>query len=180
MFQQWLADVFSRPDWLTILAIVAKTATIYAFVVVGLRLLGTRELGRLNAYDFVLIIVIANAVQNALVGGDNTLVGGLVSALTLLLMNQLFTWVLNRFPWLERQVVGEPAVLVTDGRADRERLRREGVTPDELMAALREHGVAGLEDVRLAVLEPDGDISVVPRDSLVHRSRRKFRRVKTS
>src|SRR5918911_1686830 len=180
MFEKWLAEVFSRPDWPTLLGIAGKTALIYVLVVVGLRLLGTRELGRLNAYDFVLIVVIANAVQNALVGGDNTLVGGLVSALTLLLMNLLFTWLLGRFPWLEKRVVGEPAVLVSDGHAQWDRMRREGVTRDELMAALREHGVTRLEEVRLAVLEVDGDISVVPRDSPVHRSRRRFRRIKTT
>src|SRR5262249_40388482 len=156
------------------------TAVIYLFVVAAMRLLGTRELGRLNAYDFVLVVVIANAVQNALVGGDNTLAGGLASALTLLLMNLLFTRLLDRFPWLEKHPVGEPAVLVSDGRAQWERMRREGVTRDELLAALREHGVTDLGEVRLAVLEVDGDISVVPRDSPVHRSRRRFRRVKAT
>ena len=180
MFERWLAEVFSCPDGLTVLGIVGKTALIYLFVVVGVRLLGTRELGRLNAYDFVLVVVIANAVQNALVGGDNTLVGGLASALTLLLTNLLCTWLLNRFPGLQKHVVGEPAVLVSDGQAQWDRMRREGVTRDELMAALREHGVTRLEEVRLAVLEVDGDISVVPRDSPVHRSRRRFRRVKTT
>ena len=180
MFERWLAEVFSCPDGLTVLGIAGRTAVIYLFIVIGVRQLGTRELGRLNAYDFVLVVVLANAVQNALVGGDNTLVGGLVSALTLLLMNLLFTRLLNRFPWLEKQVVGEPAVLVSDGQAQWDRMRREGVTRDELMAALREHGVTRLEEVRLAVLEVDGDISVVPRDSPVHRSRRRFRRIKTT
>lgn len=180
MFAQWLADVFSSPDWLTLLSIAGRSAVIYLFVVIGIRLVGTRELGRLNAYDFVLIVVIANAVQNALVGGDTTLAGGLISALTLLLMNLLVTWLLNRFPWLEKRVVGEPAVLVSDGHAQWDRMRREGVTRDELMAALREHGVTGLKDVRLAVLEVDGDISVVPRGSPVHRYQRRFRRVKTA
>jgi uncharacterized membrane protein YcaP (DUF421 family) len=178
-FEQWLTELFSCPDWRTALGIAGKTAVIYVLVVVGMRLLGTRELGRLNAYDIVLVVV-ANAVQNALVGGDNTLGGGLVSALTLLLMNWLVTWLLDRVPWLERHVVGEPVVLVSDGQAQGERMRREGVTRDELMAALREHGVTTLGEVRLAVLEVDGDISVVPRDSAVHRSRRRFRRVKTS
>ncbi len=180
MFEKWLAEVFSCPSWLIVLGIVGRTVIIYLFVVIGIRLLGTRELGRLNAYDFVLIVVLANAVQNALVGGDNTLVGGLVSALTLLLMNLLCTWLLNRFPWLEKHVSGEPVVLVSDGRAQWERMKSEGVTRDELMAALREHGVTGLGDVRLAVLEVDGDISVVPRESPVHRFRRRPRPVKTT
>ncbi len=180
MLQEWLADVFSRPDGLTLLAIACKTAVVYLFVLGALRLLGTRELGRLNAYDFVLVVVLANAVQNALVGGDTTLAGGLVSALTLLAINFALTQAIGRFPWLQKHVVGEPVVLVTDGQARWDRLGREGVTRDELMAALREHGVTGLGDVRLAVLEVDGDISVVPHDSVVHRSRRRFRRVKTT
>src|SRR5436305_14707008 len=132
MWEQWLAEVFTYPDGLTALAIAGKTAVIYLLIVLGMRLLGTRELGRLNAYDFVLVVVIANAVQNALVGGDNTLAGGLVSALTLLLMNLVLTKLLDRYPWLEKHVVGEPAVLVSDGRVQWERMKSEGVTRDEL------------------------------------------------
>src|SRR5512138_3900649 len=142
MWEKWLADVFSSPDPLVLLAIVAKTAMLYLFVVGGLRLIGTRELGQMAVHDFVLVVVIANAVQNALVGGDDTLAGGLVSALTLLVVNRFFTWLLDRFPWLSQQVVGEPVVLVSSGQIQWDRMRREGVGRDELMAALREHGVA--------------------------------------
>lgn len=180
MWETWLGEVFSCPDGPTLLGIVGKSALVYLFVVAALRLLGTRELGRLNAYDFVLVVVIANSVQNALVGGDNTLAGGLVSAATLLLMNRACTWLLDRFTRLEKHVIGEPVVLVSGGRPHGERMRREGVTRDELMAALREHGVTELGDVRLAVLEVDGDISVVPRDSVVHRLRRRPKRIKTT
>jgi uncharacterized membrane protein YcaP (DUF421 family) len=175
MWNRWLSDVFSYPDWLTLLGIIGRTTIIYAIIVGSMRLLGTRALGKMSAYDFVLVVVIANAVQNALVGGDNTLVGGLTSAGTLLALNLLVTWVLERFPRLEKQMVGEPTVLVSDGQARGDALQREGVTHDELMAALREHGVAGLEEVRLAVLEVDGTISVVPRNVQVHRMRRRFR-----
>ncbi len=174
--EKWLADVFSYPDLPTTLSIAAKTTVIYICVVVGMRVLGTRALGQMNAYDFVLVVVIANAVQNALVGGDNTLAGGLVSALTLLVVNRIFTWVLNTFPWLEHQMVGQPVVLVSSGRAQWESLRREGIDRDELMAALHEHGVAGLDDVRLAVLEVDGSISVVPKESVVHQTHQRRRR----
>ena len=82
MFAQWLREVFSSPDWLKVLTIVGRSAVIYLFVVLAMRLLGARPLGRMSAYDFVLVVVIANAVQNALVAGDNSLVGGLVSAIT--------------------------------------------------------------------------------------------------
>ncbi len=175
MFGRWLAEVFSYPDGPTLLGIVGRTALIYLAVVAAMRLLGTRALGRMSVFDFVLVVVVANAVQNALVGGDTTLVGGLVSAATLLAVNRLLTWLLDRFPSLEKEIVGEPVVLVTDGEARPDAMKREGVTRDELMAALREHGVAELGDVRLAVLEVDGTVSVVPNEARVHRTRRRFR-----
>ncbi|HEY7063713.1 MAG TPA: YetF domain-containing protein [Chloroflexota bacterium] len=180
MLADWLGEVFSYPDLPTVLGIVAKTAIVYVLVIAGLRLLGARELGQMTTYDFVLVVVMANAVQNALVGGDDTLVGGLVSALTLLVLNRLFTWLLTRFPWLERQMVGEPVVLVSRGQPQWQRMQHEGVTRDELLAALREHGVADLDSVRLAVLEVDGTISVVPKESVVHRTRRRVRGLRAS
>ncbi len=180
MLEKWLAEVFSYPDPLTVLAIVAKTTVIYLFVVAGIRVSGARELGEMAAHDFVLIVVIANAVQNALVGGDSSLVGGLASALTLLVVNRFLTWLLTAFPSLEHKLVGEPVVLVSSGQIQWSRMRREGVDRDELMAALHEHGVADLEDVRMAVLEVDGTISVVPRASTVHRTRRSIRGVRAT
>ena len=180
MLHQWLAEVFSHPSPGVTLAIVAKTALIYVFLVVGIRLLGTRELGEATVYDFVLVVVISNAVQNALVGGDVTLFGGLVSAVTLLVINRAFTWLLTRFGWFERRMVGEPVVLLASGHILRDRLRREGVDREELMAALREHGVATPQDVRLAVLEVDGTISVVPNESQVFRTRRSIRGLRTT
>src|SRR5579884_3875245 len=90
MVDKWFTEVFSHPDLAGTLVIAGKTTVIYVFVIVGLRLLGTRELGQMTIYDFVLVVVIANAVQNALVGGDTTLVGGLVAALTLLILNRIF------------------------------------------------------------------------------------------
>jgi uncharacterized membrane protein YcaP (DUF421 family) len=129
----------------------------------------------MSVYDFVLVVVLANAVQNALVAGDNSLVGGLVSALTLLVMNLAYTWLLNRFPRLEKQMVGEPVVLISQGNVRWDCLQREGVTRDELMAALREHGVTGVDEVRLAVLEVDGTVSVVPGANHVPRTRRRIR-----
>src|SRR6185312_416784 len=175
MFNRWLAEVFASPDWLTLLAIVGRTVLLYLFVVLALRLLGTRELAERSAYDLVLIVVIGNAIQNALVAGSNTLTAGLVSAGTLHLLNLGLTRLLDRYPGLEKSLSGEPVVLVNDGRPSPERMHKEGVSRDELMAALREHGVLHLEDVRLAVLETDGAISVVPHDAKVHRTRRRFK-----
>lgn len=175
MLERWLAEVFTSPDGLTLLGIVGRSAIIYLLLVAGMRVLGNREIGRLNAYDFAFVVIIANAIQNATVGGDQSLAGGLMSALTLLVMNQIYTWLITRFPWLEKHMVGEPVVLISDGHVRRKALEREGVTRDELMAALREHGLSDIGDIRLAVLEVDGDISVVPSESRVHRHHRRFR-----
>src|SRR5581483_5156395 len=102
--------------------------------------------------------------QNALVGGDSTLVGGLVSALTLLLVNRAITAIVARVPGLEHRMIGDPVVLVSDGQPRWRVMQKQGVTREELQAAMRERGEDDLEDVRLAVLEVDGTISVIPQD----------------
>lgn len=175
MLDQWLADIFSHPDARGALAIAAKTAVIYIFLIAGLRLLGKRELGQMTVYDFVLVVVLANAVQNAMVGDDTSLGGGIVAALTLLVMNRLFTLLLNQSDAFERTMVGEPVLIIRDGHLLRNRLRVEGVSREQVMAALREHGIADVGDAQMAVLEVDGTISVVPKDAAVQRTRRRVR-----
>src|SRR5438105_3768437 len=108
MLPHWLVEIFTHPDPRGLLIIVGKTTMVYLFLVGGLRLLGKRELGQMNIYDLVLIIVLANAVQNAMVGDDNTLLGGIVAATTLLLLNRLLTLVMLKWPQLERAMVGQP------------------------------------------------------------------------
>jgi uncharacterized membrane protein YcaP (DUF421 family) len=175
MLDQWLAAVFSHPDPVDMLIIAAKTAVIYVFLITGLRLLGKRELGQMNVYDFVLVVVLANAVQNAMVGDDTTLVGGLVAAVTLLVINRLFTLFLGLSPGFERTMIGEPVLIVNNGHPLLDQMRREGITREQVMAALREHGIADLKDVKMAVLEVDGTISVVPMEAAVRRTRHHFR-----
>lgn len=172
---QWLGAVFSHPDLIGTLAIVGKTAAVYVFVVLGLRLLGKRELGQMSVHDLVLIVVIANSVQNAMLGHDVTLVGGLASALTLLVINRGATELLVRHAQVRHWLVGEPVLIVRDGQLLWGPMRREGITRDLVLAAMREHGIGQLEDVQLAVLEIDGSISVVAKEAQVHRTRRRFR-----
>ena len=177
----WLSDVLSHPNtpadaWI----IAGKTAVIYVFLVLGLRLLGKRELGQMNIYDLVLIIVLANAVQNAMVGNDTTLFGGLIAALTLLLLNRLFTFIMARSDTVEKFMVGEPMLIVNDGEILKDRCTREGVTREQVMAALREHGIERLQDAHMCVLEVDGSISVVPAASTVHKSNRHFKALRLS
>ncbi len=173
--EKFLQDVFSHPSPTGMLLIAGKTTAVYLFLVLGLRLMGKRELGQMNIYDLVLIIVLANAVQNAMVGDDNTLGGGLVAAITLLVLNRLFILVMSRSRRLEHRMAGEPLLILRDGTLLRDRMRREGITRDQVLAALREHGLSRIEDVAMAVLEVDGTISVVPREESVVRTRRHFR-----
>lgn len=173
---EWLSQVLSHPRTLEdALIIAAKSAAIYVFLVGGLRLLGKRELGQMNIYDVVLMVVLANSVQNAMVGEDSTLFGGIVSATTLLIVNRLFALALARSQKLERLMVGQPVLLVNDGCCVNDSMRREGITREQVLAALREHGMERLEEAHMCILEVDGTISVVPTKSLVHRTRRHYR-----
>ena len=171
----WLSKVFDYPTLLGAFAIFGKTVVVYIFLVLGLRLLGKRQLGQMNIYDLVLIIVLANAVQNAMVGNDNTLVGGVIAASTLLLMNRLFSILIHRSSSLEHKMVGDPLIIVQDGQMLVNSMKKEAITPEQLYAAMREHGITELSDVQLAVLEVDGGISIVPDDSTMHRSHRHFK-----
>ncbi len=177
---RWLAAVFSHPDPLGALVIVGKTTVVYLFIVVGLRLLGKRELGQMSVSDLVLIVVIANSVQNAMVGKDTSLGGGLVAAVTLLALNRFFTFLTVRSDRLRVLFVGEPVLIVRDGKLLQAPMQREGVTREHVLAAMREHGIADLENVQMAVLELDGSISIVPRESKVQRTHHRFRGVRVS
>lgn len=159
-----------------LLAIVGRSLVVYAVVLAGLRLGGRRELGQLTPFDLVVVLLVANAVQNAMVGSDTSLVGGLVSAATLFAANGLVARLRLRSRRLRQLVQGNPVVLVQRGMWVDHALRAEGLSRDDVLAALREHGeVADVSHVELAVLESDGTVSVVPRTAAVHRSRRRLR-----
>jgi uncharacterized membrane protein YcaP (DUF421 family) len=142
--------------------IVLRTAVIYLVILVGLRLAGKREIGQMTVFDLVVLLLIANAVQNAMVGPDTSLSGGVLAAVVLLVLNTLVARLRLRWPALRRAVEGAPTILVLRGEVIPDHLRREGLDQDTLEAALREHGVGQLSDVEMAVLEIDGSISVVP------------------
>ena len=146
--------------------IALRTSFVYFFVLIGLRLSGTRTLGQLTVFDFVLLLIISNAVQNAMVGPDTSLVGGLVAAGVLMTWHWLINLARLRDRRLAKLIAGEGIMLIYHGRILDEHCRRAGVTRDELLQALREHGVARTEDVMFAVLEPDGTISVIRNDDM--------------
>ncbi len=171
----WIIEVMSHPTLHGALLICLRTTVVYLFLIGGLRLLGKRELGQMTIYDLVLMIVIANAVQNAMVGDDATLVGGLVSATSLLVLNRLFNFLLARSKSIERVMVGVPIVIMNHGKLLPDVMKREGITHEQIMAALREHGMSRPEDATTCIMEVDGTISVVPVSSKVHRGRRHYR-----
>ena len=167
--------VFDAPDLNGAFVIAGRTAAVFLVLVAGLRLLGKRELGQMAIHDLVLVVVIGNAVQNAMVGHDTTLVGGLIAVAVLLVFNRALAELIGRSRRVEHVLVGEPVVLVSNGATVAAHLTREGITVDQVFAAMREHGIEWLGAVRLAVLEVDGTISVVPTEATVYRTRRHFK-----
>jgi len=158
--------------------IAARTGLIYAALLVGLRLAGKRQIGQMTPFDLVVILLIANAVQNAMVGPDTSLTGGLVAAGVLIVGNYGVAFARERVPFFRRAVEGTPTLLIHDGQFVEENLRREGIDSDEVLMAIREHGVADLAAVKTAVLEVDGSISIVPSDLVTLRTRKHTRFLK--
>ena len=144
-----------------------RTAVIYAVVLAGVRLSGKREVGQMTPFDLVLLLLISNSVQNAMTGPDTSLTGGVVAACTLLLMNYLVAEVSGMNRRFRRFVQGSPTLLIHDGQLLPSNLAREHLTVDEVERALREHGIASVKDVSLAVLEVDGSISALKYDDIV-------------
>ena len=149
----------SIPWWEFIL----RGLIVYVFLIVLLRITGKRQVGQLAPFDLVLLLVLSNAVQNSMNGGDNSLVGGLISATTLVLLNYGVGLLAFRNKRLERLIEGRPEVLIHNGKLFEDVMSRAQLTHHELNAALRQAGVACIEDVRSAVLENNGAISVLPR-----------------
>ena len=147
---------------------VLRPMLVYAFLVVGLRLAGKRELAQLSPFDLVVLLTLSNTVQNAILGEDSSVTGGVIGAITLLAVN----WVVARFvfahPALERVVEGALTVLVENGRIREAGLREELITRAELDAAAHRQGFASLEGVDRAVLEPSGVISFEARKPSEH------------
>ena len=150
---------------------IARTVLVYFFIVAGLRLAGKRELAQLNPLDFTVLLTLANAVQNAIIGEDVSVTGGLISAATLLLVNYAMVRFVFEHPKLERLAEGAPDVLIEGGKLRRGRLRRELISEAELASAARRQGFASLAEVDRAVLEPGGTLSFHGRVPSIEESR---------
>ena len=149
-----------------LLQIVMRTGVIYLLVLIGVRLSGKREVGQMTPFDLTLLLLLSNSVQNAMTGPDTSLLGGAVAAATLLILNSLIGNLSGVNRHFRRLIEGQPALLVHDGKVIESHMAREHVSMDELQRALREHGIAGVPDVALAVLEVDGSISVLKHDDV--------------
>jgi uncharacterized membrane protein YcaP (DUF421 family) len=141
--------------------IIGSTLAVYLFIVIAIRLFGKKELAQLSVVDLVFILLISNSVQNAMVGPDATLSGGLVAASSLFLVNYLLKYLQYRFPKFGKVVEGDASMLVYKGKILESHMKKAKITEDELMEAVREHGVASVKEVDLAIMEVDGSISVL-------------------
>ena len=150
----------SAPWWVFVL----RATAIYALVMVLVRVSGKRAVGQFTPFDLVLLILIGNAVQNGINGGDNSLTGAAIMATTLIALNYGVAFVTSRYRKVEKFVEGEPVVLARDGRVFERVLRRELVSRSDFDEALRMNGVEDASDVELALLETNGSISIVPRE----------------
>lgn len=144
--------------------IVVRTAIVYLFLVLILRVTGKREIGQMSILELIVILVISDAVQNSMVGDNTSLWGGLVAVVTLFAADLLLKWVSARSKPIRKALQGEPRLLIRDGRILQKALREEKVDIEDVRSAVRSEGIARTEDVRLAVLEVDGSISVIPMD----------------
>ena len=150
----------------SILEVALRTVIVYAVVLAGIRLTGKREVGQMASFELVLILLLANAVQNAMTGPDTSLAGGIVGACTLLLTNAIVTRVSSRSRKVRAALEGTPTVLVLKGSMVKKNMEKEHIVIEELEQVLREHGISAMNDVALAVLEVDGSISVLKNDEL--------------
>ena len=138
---------------------IIRPLVVYIFLVVGLRLAGKRELAQLNPFDLVVLLTISNTVQNAIIGEDNSVTGGLIGAATLLVANYAVVRFLYSHERLDRVVEGGPCVLIENGQIRTEQLQRELITLPELEAAAHKQGFASLGEIDRAVLDPGGSMS---------------------
>ena len=148
----------------TFIEIILRTLAVYAFMIAALRLFGKKELAQLSVIDLVFILLISNSVQNAMVGPDTSLDGGLVAAGALFFANYTLKQILYRSKKISDLVQGEAILLIYEGEANMVNCRKAEITIEELEAAVREHGARDIQKVDLAILEVDGNISVISSD----------------
>lgn len=158
------------------LDITLRTAAIYLFMVIALRVFGKKELSQLNTTDVILILLISNSVQNAMVGNNSSLYGGLVAATVLFSINFILKKLMFKYQNFNKLISEKPEVLIHNGNLEFKTLSRLNITSEELREAMREHGIEHFKDVKLSMLEIDGNISIITGDSNLRQTH--YKRIK--
>lgn len=158
------------------LDIIIRSASVYFFMVIALRVFGKKELSQLNTADVILILLISNAVQNAMVGNDTTLLGGIAAATVLFAINFILKKLMYKYKGFGNLLQEKPEILIHNGIIEFSALSKLNITSDELQEAMREHGVEQFSDVKLAMLEVDGNISIISGEHLLKQTHYKRRR----
>ena len=153
---------FLTPE-VSILEKIIRAASVYLFLFLAFRFTGKRQMGQLTPFDLIVLLVISNVVQNALIGKDDSLGGGIIGAVTIFALNYLVVEIAYRFKPARRLLESSPTLLVHNGRVLHENLSRERITFDELLVALRRNGIVEPSEARFAILEENGGISVIPK-----------------
>ena len=160
------------------LNIAVSSLAVYIFIIIAIRISGRKELTQLSVTDLVFILLISNAVQNAMVGPNTSLSGGLVAAATLFAANFILKELIYRFTKVSKLIQGQEIMLIYEGVINKKNLRRAKISINELNEAIREHGVSDIAAVNLAVLEVDGNISVLS-DNYRNKTVKKYKAHKT-
>lgn len=156
--------------------IILRTTAVYAAVLVGVRIVGRERLGQQSTVDFVLILIVANAVQNAMIGSDTSLIGGLIAVVTLFTVDRVLDIVQSRHRRTRVLLEGSPIVLINHGQIIESNLRQQKLSLEDLTETLHEHGIDTLGQVKMAILEMDGSLSIVPESAVTSRTVRKLKR----
>jgi uncharacterized membrane protein YcaP (DUF421 family) len=164
-------------QWNEALQIFGRSVCVYLVIVFFIRIFGKKELAQLSIVDLIFILLISNSVQNAMLGPDTSLMGGLIAAAALFTTNYLFKYLFRYIPYFNKLVQGEPIILIYNGQLKIDQLNSIQMTLEEIEAAVREHGVENIRDVDLAVFEVDGNISVLSHN-YTHRSKQTKRKIK--
>lgn len=141
--------------------IIVRSASIYIFMIIALRLFGKKELSQLNTADIILILLISNSVQNAMVGSNSSILGGIIAASVLFLINLILKKLIFRYKKIRDFMLEKPEILIHNGILDFKSLSKLNISNDELKEAMREHGIEYFKDVKLAMLEINGNISII-------------------
>ncbi|HNP32434.1 MAG TPA: DUF421 domain-containing protein [Flavobacterium sp.] len=161
------------------LDIILRSVAVYIFMLIAIRIFGKKELSQLNTADIILILLISNSVQNAMVGSNSSLEGGLVAALVLFVLNFILKKIMYNSKTITNLVQDKPEILIHDGHIDFKALAKLEITSQELEEVIREHGVEHFKDVKLAMMEIDGNISVISGERALRQTKHKRRIHKT-